>query len=92
MPKDEFIDEDPLELVGMVIPGEPGQIVRMAEIIVEEYVRMGWDERRLMTLFVNPMFMATHRIYQQKGVRFVDDLIRKTCAKYRIPPAEVKHA
>jgi hypothetical protein len=92
MPKDEFIDEDPLELVGMVLPGEPGQLMRMAEIIVEEYVRMGWDERRLMTLFVNPMFMATHRIYQQKGVQYVRDLVRKTCAKYRIPTVEVKHA
>jgi len=92
MPKDEFIDEDPLELVGMVLPGEPGQLVRMAEIIVEEYVRMGWDERRLMTLFVNPMFMATHRIYQRKGVQYVRDLVRITCAKYRIPTVEVKHA
>lgn len=92
MPKDEFVDEDPMELVGMVLPGEPGQLESMAEIIVEEYVRMGWDERRLMTLFVNPMFMATNRIYQQKGELYVRDLIRQTCAKYRIQTAEVKHA
>jgi hypothetical protein len=92
MPKDEFVDEDPLELVGMVLPGEVGQLERMAETIVEEYVRMGWDEQRLETLFVNPMFLATHRIYQQKGHAYVKSLVQQTCAKYRIPSAEVKHA
>jgi hypothetical protein len=54
----------------------------MAECFVEEYVRMGWDEPRLMTLFVNPLFMATHRIYRQKGEDYVRDLIRKMCGKW----------
>jgi len=84
MPKDEFVDEDPMELVGMVLPGEPGQLEAMAECLVEEYVRLGWDERRLMTLFVNPMFMATHRIYQQRGEEYVRGLIRSMCAKWSV--------
>ena len=92
MPKDEFVDEDPLELVGMVLPGDAGQLERMAETIVEEYARMGWDEQRLITLFIHPLFMATHRIYLQKGEAYVKDLIRHTCTRYRIPTAEVKHA
>ncbi len=92
MPRDEFVDEDPLELVGMVLPGEAGQLERMAENIIEEYVRMGWDERRLMTLFVHPMFMATHRIYRLKGEDYVIDLVRQTCARYRMTPTEVNHA
>jgi hypothetical protein len=53
---------------------------------------MGWNEQRLFTLFVNPMFMATHRIYQQRGEAYVKALIHQICAKYRIPIAEVKHA
>jgi hypothetical protein len=92
MPKDEFVAEDPMQLVGMVFPGEEGQLEAMAECIVEEYVRLGWDERRLMTLFVNPMFMATYRIYRQKGEEYVQELIQRSCAKYRIYPTEVKHA
>jgi hypothetical protein len=67
MPKDEFVDEDPMELVGMVMPGAPGMLEAMAEALVEEYVLLGWDAPRLMTLFVNPLFVATHRIYRQKG-------------------------
>ena len=84
MPKDEFEDDDPMELTGMVLPGEPGQLEAMAECFVEEYVRMGWDEPRLMTLFTNPLFMATHRIYRQKGEAYVRELIRKTSAKWSV--------
>ena len=82
MPHDVYGEEDPLELTGTVLPGEPGQLEAMAECFVEEYVRMGWDEQRLLTLFRNPMFLATHRIYQQKGEGYVRDLIRATSAKW----------
>jgi len=82
MPKDEFVAEDPMDLVGVVLPGEAGQLEAMAETFVEEYVRMGWDERRLMTLFTSPMFLATHRIYRQKGEAYVRDLIRKVSLKW----------
>jgi hypothetical protein len=80
----EFEDEDPMSLVGMVMPGEPGQLELMAECLVEEYVRLGWDEARLMTLFYNPMFLATHRIYRQKGEPYVRELIRQTCQKWDV--------
>ena len=79
----DFEDEDPMELTGMVLPGEPGQLEAMAECFVEEYVRMGWDEQRLMTLFRHPMFLATHRIYRQKGEGYVRELIQRTCVKWR---------
>jgi hypothetical protein len=85
MPKDEFVAEDPMELVGMVMPGEPGMLEAMADAIIEEYVLLGWDEQRLMTLFINPLFLATHRIYRQKGEDYVRAAIRSACAKYRIP-------
>ena len=81
MSYDDFAD-DPMEMIGMVMPGEPGQLEAMAECLVEEYVRLGWDARRLLTLFVNPMFMATYRIYQQKGEAYVRELIDRTCAKW----------
>jgi len=80
----EFEDEDPMDLVGMVLPGQPGQLEAMAECFVEEYVRLGWDEARLMTLFIHPMFMATHRIYRQKGEGYVRELIRRTQAKWGV--------
>jgi hypothetical protein len=83
MPKDEFVDEDPMELVGMVLPGEPGEEERMAECIVDEYVRLGWNEARLMALFTTSMFMGTYRIYRYKGELYVRELIRNTVNRYK---------
>lgn len=82
MPIKTVETDDPLELVGMVLPGEAGQLEAMAECIVEEYVRMGWDEPRLMTIFRSPMFLATHRIYQIKGQEYVRALIRRVGAQW----------
>jgi len=92
MPVKAFEDDDPMDLVGMVLPGEPGQIETMAACLVEEYVRMGWDEPRLFALFVNPMFLATHRIYRARGEAYVRRLIRETWRRYHPTPAEVRHA
>ncbi len=83
MSYEDFAD-DPMEIIGLVLPGEPGQLEAMAECLVEEYVRLGWDARRLLALFVNPMFMATHRIYQQKGEAYVRELIDQMCAKWGV--------
>lgn len=77
-------EEDPYQLVGMVMPGEAGQLEAMAEALVEEYVMLGWKEKRLMTLFTNPFYLATHRIYRQKGEEYVRDLIAQICARWRI--------
>ena len=92
MPRDEFSTEDPLELVGMVVPGDSGTLNAMAEAFVEEYIRMGWREDRLMTLFTNPMFMATHRIYRLKGETYVRNLIRRTCEKWGVHSKEQTNA
>lgn len=82
MAYDEFEDDDPLELTGIVLPGEAGQLEAMAECFIEEYVRLGWSEQRLMTLFVNPLFLATHRVYRMKGEDYVRTLIRHTLAQW----------
>ena len=82
MPRKDFETEDPMELVGMVMPGDEGTLEAMAECFIDEYVRLGWGERQLMGLFTNPMFLATHRVYRAKGEDYVRALIRKTLDKW----------
>lgn len=77
-------EEDPYELVGMVAPGEPGQLEAMAAALIEEYILLGWRSKQLMTLFTNPFYLATHRIYQQKGEAYVQGLIQELCTKWKI--------
>ena len=82
MPKDEFDHEDPMELVGMLLPGDEATTEAMAETFVEEYMRLGWDEARLMKLFTHPFYQATHAVYRLKGEAYVRDLIARTRAKW----------
>lgn len=49
----------------------------MAECLIEEFLLMGWSESRLMMLFTQPRFQATHRIYLERGEDHVRGLIRR---------------
>lgn len=77
-------EEDPYELVGMVIPGEAGQTEAMAQAVIEEFILLGWNEKQLMTLFTSPLYLGTHRIYQEKGAAWVQTLITETYAAWHI--------
>jgi hypothetical protein len=81
-------EEDPYELVGMVIPGEEGQTEAMAQAFIEEFILLGWNEKQLMTLFTSPLYLGTHRIYQEKGSVWVQALIEETCAAWRLGTKE----
>ncbi len=71
---------DPMELVGVGLP--EGDMDHMAECLIEEYMFLGWDERKLMTLFARPFFQTTHRIYREKGEDYVRALIQKVHDKW----------
>ena len=75
-----FEPDDPMELVGVALPQE--NVDYMAECLVEEYVLLGWSDKQLMALFSNPMFQATHHIYQDKGEEYVRSLIQKVRDKW----------
>ncbi len=72
--------DDPMELVGVAL-GE-GSIEEMAECLVEEYIRDGWDDENLLRLFRDPFYRATYRIYQEKGDEYIRALIGKTRQKW----------
>ncbi len=68
-----FDPDDPMELVGVEL-GE-GSIEEMAECLVEEYVRDGWDDENLLRLFHDLFYRATYRICQEKGDEYILALI-----------------
>lgn len=74
-------EDDPMEFVAVPLPG--GDPDRMAECVIEEFMLMGWSERRLMTLFTHPRFQATHRIYLDRGEDHVRALIARVGESWR---------
>ena len=69
-----------MELKGVTLP--EGNIEEMAEALVEEFVRMGFDEKKLFRLFTNPNYRTTHRIYREKGEEYVKELIEKVRTRW----------
>jgi hypothetical protein len=80
MAEKDFDPDDPMELVGVEL-GE-GSIEEMAECLLEEYMRDGWDDENLLCLFRDPFYRATYRIYQEKGEKYVLALIGKVRQKW----------
>ena len=56
--------EDPLNLFGFEIEGDPDLMLRM---IVEEYARIGYDSEAVMELTRNPFYQAMHGLWQLLG-------------------------
>jgi hypothetical protein len=77
MPKDEFDQEDPFALVGMVLAGEQDaeSFALMGRCFIEEFVRMGWDDVQILPLFRDPFYRGPHALYRAKGDAFVRQLI-----------------
>lgn len=83
MPKDEFFPDDPMELVGLMLPDPSGDgLNEMAKCIIEEFIQMGFDDDEIMRLFRNPYFVATSMIRREKGEDFVTNLIAETRKKW----------
>lgn len=76
--------DDPNELVGVGFAEGDGDY--MAECLVEEYLLLGWNDHRIMSLFTQPCFAMTHRIYLDRGHDYVATLIAQVRAKWTANP------
>ena len=52
--------DDPMALVGVPVPVDEGTFDEMARCFVEEYVRDGWSDARLLALFRSPHYAGLH--------------------------------
>ncbi len=83
-------EDDPMEVVGVLLP--EGDLDETAAVIVEEFVRAGYDDETLMELFRNPFYQATHWIYRARGEAYVRGLIERTRRQWSHPGVEGGHA
>ena len=81
--KKDVEQDDPMELMGMIAPGDADSDDRQAESMIEEVVLMGFDEEHLLGLFRDPHYQATHRLWKAKGEAYVQDLISREQAAWR---------
>ena len=60
----EIVPEDPMELTGFEIPGDPNLMLRL---LVEEYARIGWGTEQIMQLARDPFYQGFHGLLRLHG-------------------------
>ncbi len=83
MPLHEPDSEDPMELVGVRLPADSEESLRMmAECFVEEFARLGYDQEMILELFRNPQYGASHNAWLRFGDAWVRDLAETYCRAF----------
>jgi hypothetical protein len=77
--KKEFEHGDPFQMVQMFldVPADDNFYDQMARTFVEEYMRMGWADDDILSLFHDPYYRGTHDILKKKGEAFVKEIIHE---------------
>lgn len=78
-PKDRPAElEDPFQMMAGGVEGDP---LLMLDCIVEEYARMGADEAQILTLFEDPVFLATHGLRGLLGAERTRNRVRDVLSR-----------
>ena len=72
-PKDEFEPDDPMELVGVGLP--VGGEREMVLAVIDEYVRLGFSGEEIVSLFRDPCYTMTNRIFRELGEAYVRECV-----------------
>ncbi len=85
MPKDEFDQDDPMELVGVSLVDPDGDLLaRMARCIIEEYFMIGFGREEILGLFHDPFYQSPHEIYRRKGDDYLKGLIEEVLRNWGV--------
>lgn len=86
----EILPDDPMEMHGFEVPGDPELMLRM---IVEEYARIGWGLDDFMRLARDPNYTALYGLWQMHGEeelhRRVAEILSR-CGVIRVKATEVE--
>jgi hypothetical protein len=78
MPYDDPDPQDPMMLVGVALPATEEQEREMAYAFAEEFTRLGYGERQVLSLFREPFYAGAHRAWLHLGEPAVAAIVRET--------------
>jgi len=68
---------DPNVLIGVALPAEAETMRDMAYVFAEEFARMGFGVRRILSLFRSPFYAGAYRIHQALGEQAVSEIVEE---------------
>jgi len=75
MPYKNPAPEDPMELVGVVLPGDADSMREMAYVFAGEFSRMGYKAKEILSIFKNPFYAGAHGAYRALGGETIRSII-----------------
>lgn len=75
--------DDPMELVGVLLPAEAETLREMAYVFAEEFARMGYDRGDLLALFRNPRYAGAYGAYRGLGEKRIQAIIDECVKAWR---------
>jgi len=90
MPYEEPDDTDPLELVGIELPGDISAWREMAECFAVEYARLGFSMERIRQLFSSPLYAGPYQARQLLGEETIRQIIAEAAFLYGARKSEVQ--
>jgi hypothetical protein len=67
-------------LVGVELPADADTTEDMAYVFAEEFARLGFNKKRLMSLFKSPFYAGAHRAYIELGEEVIEKIIDECVA------------
>lgn len=90
MPFEDPDEADPMELVGVELPGDEASWRDMAECFAVEYARMGFNTERIRHLFQTPLYAGPFRAQEILGEPAIKQIIAEAILLYGVPKSEVQ--
>lgn len=84
----EMLPDDPLEMHGFELPGDPDLMLR---ILIEEYARIGWSTDAILQLTRTPEYQAFDGLRQVLGQQELERRIMQVmsrCGTLRVKEVE----
>jgi hypothetical protein len=78
MPYDDPDPQDPMMLVGVEFPADREAQIEMAYAFAEEFARLGYSERQILSLFQEPFYAGANGTYEALGNERVEAIIRES--------------
>jgi len=75
MPYNDPDPTDPSVLVGVVLPGDADSMREMAYVFAEEFARMGYTTKEILTIFKNPFYAGAHAAYRALSEESIQGIV-----------------
>ncbi len=83
----EILPDDPMEMAGFQMPGDPDLMLRM---LVEEYAHIGWGVDAIMQLARDPNYQAFHGLLRMLGEDDLRQRVSETISRCGVVRISVK--